>query len=238
MESLIRWLLDKTLIRLLRYIMRRLRPPEDALDDVYKVVHRRAVHASADFVEQHVHEAQLFPRREQLWDFVLSLPPGNGLYAEFGVHTGWSINYLARQLARRDITIYGFDSFQGLKENWRGTHFTRGHFDLGGKPPCVEPNVTLVKGWFDKTLPGFLAANLGLFAFVHFDADTYESARLVLSLIGERLQAGAILVFDEYLGFPNWRNGEFRAWQEFATTRGLEFRYLAFGPTQAALQVL
>ena len=51
-------------------------------------------------------------------------------------------------------------------------------------------------------------------------------------------QAGTILLFDEYLGFPDWKNGEFRAWQEFAEARGLRFRYLGFGPTQAALQVL
>ena len=238
MEHFLRSLLDKTLIRLLRFIRSRVTPPEETRDDVYKVVHRRAVQSSVDFVEAHVHEALLFPRRERLWDFLATRSPGDGLHAEFGVHEGWSINYLAQRLRPRGVTIYGFDSFEGLKEDWRGTHFGRGHFDLGGKPPRVEANVALVKGWFDETLPGFLAAHPGRFAFVHFDADTYESTALVLSLIGERIGAGTILLFDEYLGFPDWKNGEFRAWQEFAQARGLKFRYLGFAVTQAALEVL
>lgn len=238
MARFLKLLLDKTLIRLLRYIKSRVTPPEDAIDDVYKLVHRRAVQSSADFVEAQMHEALLFPRRERLWDFLTTVPAGDGLYAEFGVHEGWSINYLARRLKQRGATIWGFDSFVGLKEDWRGTHFGRGHFDLGGKPPSVEANVRLVKGWFDETLPGFLAEHPGRFAFVHFDADTYESTQLVLSLIGERIGTGTILLFDEYIGFPDWKNGEFRAWQEFAAARDLKFRHLGFAPTQGALQVL
>jgi hypothetical protein len=238
MGSLIRLILDKTVVRLLRYLRSRVWPAEETQDDIYKLAHRRAVQTSVEFVEKHLDQAMIFPRRERLWDYILARGLPAGLCAEFGVHEGWSINYMARRLAGQGRTIFGFDSFEGLKEDWTGTDFTVGTFDRKGELPEVGPNVTLIKGWFDKTLPGFLAANLGMFAFIHFDADTYTATTTVLQLIAERVGSGTILLFDEFLGFPNWANNEFRAWNEFATAQGLRFRYLGFGPTQAAIEVL
>ena len=40
----------------------------------------------------------------------------NGLFLEFGVWKGGSINLFAKQLSKNGNTIYGFDSFEGLKE--------------------------------------------------------------------------------------------------------------------------
>lgn len=233
-----KFLLDRTLVRLLRYLRDRVSPASEAEEDVFKLVKRRAVASSADYVESRLDQALLFPNRELLWDFALSKAPGTGLYAEFGVFTGWSINRFARRLAPRGLTIHGFDSFQGLREDWPGTWYAAGHFDLGGKLPRVLPNVALIKGWFDDTVPAFLAAHPEPLAFLHLDADTYESTRRVLALVGERIVAGTVVVLDEYIGFPNWRKGEFLAWQEFVAAHGLAYRYLAFSVTQAAVQVL
>ena len=159
------------------------------------------------------------------------------LHAEFGVFEGHSINHIAAEIG--DKTIYGFDSFEGLKEDWSGTWYRAGHFTLGGTPPAVRPNVRLIKGWFDATVPAFLAEQGGMpFAFVHLDADTYESTSLVLSHLADRIVSGTVLVFDDYLGFPNWQHGEYRAWQQFVVARGLTYRYLAFGNTSVAVQVL
>ncbi len=74
--------------------------------------------------------------------------------------------------------------------------------------------------------------------FLHLDADTYESTSQVLSLIGDRIVSGTTLIFDEYHGFVNWRNGEYRAWQEFANEKGLVYEYIGFAPTQAAVRIL
>jgi hypothetical protein len=235
----LRSLLDKSLIRLLRYIDVRVHPPQEREDDVVKLVRRRALASSADFVEAHLDQAMLFDKREDLWRYVAGKVQVKGLFAEFGVYAGWSINFLARLFRSRGITLYGFDSFEGLREDWRGTDMAAGHFDRQGKLPAVESNVTLVKGWFEQTLPSFLAAHPGeLFSFVHIDADTFETATLVLSLLAGRIARGTVVLFDEYIGFPNWREGEFRAWQEFAARQGLRFHYLGFSVTQAALQVL
>ena len=101
----------------------------------------------------------------------------------------------------------------------------------------VLSNVVLLKGWFDQTLPEFLRAHPEMFSFVHLDADTYSSTEMVLRLIGDHLASGTILVFDEYLGYPGWQNGEFKAWQEFTARHGIKYEYLAFSNRQAAVRI-
>ena len=45
--------------------------------------------------------------------------------------------------------------------------------------------------------------------FLHIDSDTYDSCRTVLSNIKNLLKPGVLVLFDEYLAYPNWENGEF-----------------------------
>ena len=78
-------------------------------------------------------------------------------------------------------------------------------------------------GWFDDTLPGFLAEHDGPIAFLHVDGDLYSSARTVLDLCGPRLVEGSVVIFDEYFNFPGWEQHEHRAWQEFVAGSGIEF---------------
>ena len=239
LDRALRSVLDKTLVRLARYVDARVHPVREPYDEVFGIVTRRAAESSADYIEAHLDHAQLFPTREEVWDYALSEVKLDGLHAEFGVFAGHSINHIAAELASDGRTIYGFDSFEGLKEGWSGTWYRAGHFTLGGKMPGVRSNVTLIKGWFDATVPPFLAAHPAQsFAFVHLDADTYESTSLVLSLLAERIVSGTVLVFDDYLGFPNWRHGEYLAWQQLVSARGLKYRYLAFGNTPVAVIVL
>jgi hypothetical protein len=80
---------------------------------------------------------------------------------------------------RSIVGSFGFDSFEGLKEVWRGNQLGKGAFDRGGRMPRVESNVTLVKGWFDQTLPNFLAQHPGPAVYLHIDSDTFEAALVV-----------------------------------------------------------
>lgn len=239
LERTLQSVVDRTLVRLVRYIVSRIKPKREPYDEVFEIVTRRAAATSADYIETHLDGALLFPLREQVWDYALARVQIEGLYAEFGVFAGHSINYIAAALRDRKITIYGFDSFEGLQEDWRGTWFRKGDFDLHGKLPEVLPNVRLVKGWFDATLPHFLSQHPDQpFAFLHLDADTFESTEMVLSLLKDRIVPGTVIVFDEYLGFPNWQNGEYRAWRQFVEAGGLKYRYLAFSNTPTAVQVI
>ena len=73
----------------------------------------------------------------------------NTLWLEFGVASGKTINYISKFTNNK---VYGFDSFEGLPENWRDG-FGKGAFSRNGNLPEVNANVELIKGWFDNTLP-------------------------------------------------------------------------------------
>ena len=51
--------------------------------------------------------------------------------------------------------VYGFDTFTGLPELWRGD-FKAGSFDLKGNLPQVRGDIKLVKGMFNESLPPWL----------------------------------------------------------------------------------
>ncbi|NMC34775.1 MAG: class I SAM-dependent methyltransferase [Veillonellaceae bacterium] len=114
-------------------------------------------------------------------------------------------NFIARQ--RPDQAIWGFDTFEGLKEDWAGSKFAKGTFDVAGCVPAVLPNVRLVAGWFHETLPRFFAEHRDKCAFIHIDCDTYEAAATVLNAVAARLVPGTVVVFDKYLGYRGWRQG-------------------------------
>jgi hypothetical protein len=204
-------------------------------DSLIFVVRNRAVQTSADYIEENISKAMLFDSKERLWDFALSKIMLDGLCVEFGVFSGQSINYFSNKIPHK--LFFGFDNFEGIREDWTGTSMGKGTFNLDGIPPKVNSNVTLVKGWFDESLPNFLKVHNENFAFLHFDADTYEATVLVLNLIGERIIKGTIVIFDEYLGFPNWQNGEYLAWKQFVEIHKLNYEYLAFARKQTVIRV-
>ena len=203
---------------------------------VIGLVRQNANYESAKFIEQNISRALLFDSREALWDFALSKITLNCHLLEFGVYSGYSINYFAGQNPNR--IVYGFDSFEGLAENWVGTDLQKGAFDLRGKLPVVSSNVVLVPGWFEDTIPNFCETNGVDVAFIHLDVDTYQSTNCVLSLLSKGIRPGCIMVFDEHHGYPNWQNGEFRALSEFAKKHNISFRYLGFSEMAAVIQVV
>ncbi len=163
--------------------------------------------------------------RGEVLDAALARLPREGLVCEFGVFEAWSTNRIADRLP--DRTVYGFDSFEGLPERWRES-FGPGAFSTGGRLPRVRPNVRLMKGWFDATLPAFAAAHPGPAALLHVDCDLYSSTRCVLEQLGGRLVPGSVIVFDEYFNYPGWEEHEFRAFGEFVARKRLGYEYLAY----------
>lgn len=204
--------------------------------DLYSVLRERAILQSADYVEQHLKTAMVFERTRLLWDYAAKAAQlDSGLLLEFGVFKGTSINFFAQQF--QDDEIHGFDSFEGLAEDWTGYHLPKGTFDLQGNLPKVQENVTLHQGWFDQTLPSFLENNEGPIKFCHIDCDTYESSKYVLELIAPRLQPGSVIVFDEYYSYPNWQQGEFKAWQDVCKRDQISYKYIAFAQMQVAVEI-
>ena len=146
-----------------------------------------------------------------------------GLYLEFGVHKGKSINFLSNLI--KDKIIYGFDSFEGLKEDWKGTQATKGTFNLNGKIPSLNKNVSPVKGWIQDTLPIFLKRSDNI-NFVHIDVDTYDTSNFILKNIKPFLNNGTIILFDELYNCIGWKENEYKALIENFNEK--EYDYLAF----------
>ena len=187
------------------------------------------------YVVEHMQDAVMRRDRFDLLRFALSRAPEDGLVVEFGVEKGASITCLATATRR---TVHGFDSFRGLPEDWTGTAETSGAFDLGAKPPKVSGNVTLHVGWFDDTLPGFLAGTDDRAALIHVDCDIHSSTATVLSHLAPRIAPGTVIVFDEYFNYFGWRRHEYRAFQEFIAASGLSYRYLAFSAEKGHVAVI
>lgn len=160
-----------------------------------------------------------------------------GVIAEFGVWKGESINFFAKSCPK--ARVFGFDSFEGLEEDWCGTNLQRGVFSTNGQMPKCESNVTLVKGWFEDTLPKFCAElQKEKILLLHMDADTYKPTAYVLSSLSNNLGKGTIIIFDEYFGYPNFRSHEFKALHEFVKSSGLKYRYIGYTEIQVAIEVL
>jgi predicted O-methyltransferase YrrM len=166
-----------------------------------------------------------FEYRLDLLEDAIRRRPDQGLILEFGVWTGESINFLASRI--EDNTIYGFDSFAGLPEDWR-PGFEKGHFST--RMPNVEPNVELITGMFHLTLPGFLRSHQDNIAFVHFDCDLYSSTKTVLDLCRDRIIKGTTIIFDEYFNYPGWKDHEYKAFSEFISETGKGFEYFSAIP--------
>jgi hypothetical protein len=205
----------------------------------YDYVWQNAAQDSAAFIGENLSRAVLYQHRRDFWIHMLRNLPAAGLLIEVGVFQGESINIIADDRSRRGDarTIHGFDSFEGLEEDWSGEGLGEGFFNQGGKLPAVRSNVRLYKGWVKDTLAPFLAAQPDpAIGMVHIDTDTYTPAQHVLQIVLPHLVPGSIIVFDELIGYPNWREHEFRALNEIVPRERYEF--IAFTSRQAAIRML
>jgi hypothetical protein len=150
-----RAVLEKLVIRPVQFLLNNVSVNHDLAAELK----RQTSIECAQYIMQHARSALQFRAREELWDFTLPKVSPEGLILEFGVRRGYSLNYFAKRFPEHKL--FGFDSFEGLHVDWAGTGAPKGTFDLGGKLPSVRPNVNLVKGWFDQTLPSFLSQNKG-----------------------------------------------------------------------------
>ena len=151
---------------------------------------------------------------------VISLNP-TGTAVEFGVGKGESTAIIAAHMP-----VIGFDSFQGLPEDWRD-EFPQGSF---AHPKPDIPNTRFVEGWYTDTVPGFNFPDLGL---VHVDCDLYSSTAVALKHVIPHLRPGCFLVFDEFHSYPGCELHEQLAFNEYMT---LPYRVIGHGHEAWAVQ--
>lgn len=190
-----------------------------------------------------------------------------GLVCEFGVGGGRSMR-MTQEILPLNTTIHGFDTvrrsrkrcarrllqvqrhshqlklslsqFTGLPQAWGNE--PAGAYSTGGIVPNLEGNVFFHKGLFKDTIAPFLqkSGKDAFLAYGNIDCDLYTSTMDVLEAFEGRIRVGTILVFDEYICTPTWRQDEFRAWRDCCKRFGWKYEYLAFSLStkQAVVRVI
>ena len=110
--------------------------------------------------------------------------------------------------------MFGFDSFDGLPEKWSTSNkvsYDTGYFSTDGIcPSTVSPLADIKVGLYKDTIPKFLEKNKKQCAFIHIDCDLYQSTKDILTLLKDYIVDGTIIMFDELIGYPNFKEHEFR----------------------------
>jgi O-methyltransferase len=143
------------------------------------------------------------------------------LYCEFGVYKGESILYWAQKLQHPDSHLHGFDSFEGLPEDFDiGGPYKKGAFDVSGRMPNIEdPRVRFFKGWFNEVLPTYVPPDHDILVLM-LDADLYSSTIYVLRYFKSFIRKGTYIYFDE-MSRPEH---EPKAFHEFMEETGFVFQ--------------
>lgn len=176
----------------------------------------------------------------------------NGLVMEFGVYFGKTLRMIASHFYNVDpsIEVHGFDTFDGLPEDWRGTK--AGSYSTEGLIPDVGTNVKYHVGLFSDCLTTFLSDlrnneieqgdRVKPVSFMNIDCDLYSSTMDVLVPLAKegRIVSGTVIVFDEYIMNPKWHDDEFKAFQQVANEYKWKYEYIAISLAtgQAVIKII
>jgi len=200
------------------------------------------IRKSSNFISKFLGEAALFDdKKGGYWSFCMekvSHQSSQGMWIEFGVRDGVSTKYFSPYAKKYSTNglLYGFDSFQGIRNSWSSVNEPAGSFSRSGKQPNKISGCEFIVGWIEDTLGPFLDSNPQNISFVHFDLDVYAPTKFALSLIKKRLQPGALILFDEFHGYPGWELNEKKALEEIFNSD--DYKFIAFSRKQAAIQII
>jgi hypothetical protein len=148
------------------------------------------------------------------------------LYLEFGVASGESFFWWAKNNTNPASRFFGFDTFEGLPEDWGG--YRKGDMAHGiGELSTKDPRARFVKGVFQDTLCGFIREHDSELRsapkLIHLDADLFSSTIFVLSQLYPYLKKGDLVLFDEF----NVANHEFFAYKIFTEAFYVKLKLVA-----------
>lgn len=162
-------------------------------------------------------------------------------YLEFGVRYGDSIFRWATLNTDPNSRFFGFDSFEGIPEDWVSVTgmSKKGDMSVGGViPQTTDTRIRFIKGWFNETLRPFLRDFTPQSRMiVHSDGDLFSSTMYTLATLDPLLKPGTILIFDEFANPLH----EWRAFQDYCSAFGRKCKALgAAGDyyTQVAMEIL
>lgn len=137
---------------------------------------------------------------------------------EFGVASGNTLVQIVESVPKNKYEIFGFDSWEGLPEDWITPEGVLSHhkgvFSTNGViPPQVKnlgDKVKILQGLFDDTIPQYLNLYAKNIALLHIDSDLYSSAKSILYGLISYIKSGTIIVFDEWSYIPTYVHGKSR----------------------------
>ena len=147
-----------------------------------------------------------------------------GAFVECGVHKGGASVLMA--LNSEDRVTWMFDSFEGMPPptdedgpkapDWTGKTAAIEQYlkSLLWDYEIPKNKVRIVKGWFKDTIP---KANLGQIAILRLDGDWYESTKVCLENLYDKVSFGGYIIIDDYGHWEGCR----KAVDEFIEKRGL-----------------
>ena len=186
-----------------------------------------------------------YARLASVHDLALEVEAGKipGAFVECGVWKGGSIGLMA--LVAKDSGSYRkivlFDSFEGLPQPTEADgpeakRYAEGKAEgrLEAIDQCVGPletvqelffvklgfpreQIDIRKGWFQDTVPGS-GDSIGPIAILRLDGDWYDSTRVCLEGLYDKVVPGGYVVLDDYGYWEGCR----KATDEFFAKRNLE----------------
>lgn len=129
-----------------------------------------------------------------------STTPKDGVFVEFGVYRGGSAVDLNKVVLEQGREFHLFDTFEGIPVTTAGIddHVVGDFSDLA--PYTLEtikerlPNCSFHVGIFPDTMP----KEFPKIAFVHIDADQYESYKAAFKYFVPLMLPGGIMWLDDY----------------------------------------
>lgn len=147
-------------------------------------------------------------------------------YYEFGVFKGKTFRY-AQELFSEGSNFYGYDTFEGLPEEWichipwrddlpkepfrPNEKQSHNNFDLKGVAPDAGRGI-FYKGLFQETIANSLKSHSHENKkVILIDCDLYSSTIVILSQLHSYLKTGDIIIFDEFGDLLN----EYKAFEDY-----------------------
>lgn len=120
----------------------------------------------------------------------------DGVFVEFGVYKGGSAQYLSRIAETQHRELHLFDTFTGIPFFTEGDSHAIGEFsDTSLKAvKALIPSAVFHVGEFPATMP----KDFPRVAFLHIDADQYQSYVDGIKLFSPLMVPGGVMWFDDY----------------------------------------
>jgi hypothetical protein len=215
------------------------RPNGDATIPLLQILHEKKTQSSYDTFHNYFKTSVLFSNIETIRKYAIEKSlindeSQNYLYLEFGVHKGTSANFFSNYIKK----LYAFDSFEGLREDWKGNvSYSKGHFNLNKEIPKLKSNIEPIVGWVQDTVRDFLKKKNKKINFINMDLDTYESSKYVLEEVKPYLAKNCIIIFDELYNYIGWEEGEFKALKEVFNDDEYDYRAFNLKDQQVVIQI-